>query len=44
MKPKLPFEKGPKDRERKSMKEGSKKEERLDAKQKKFKNGGKAKC
>ena len=39
MKKPLPFEKGPKDKERKSMKQGSKREEKFDFKQKKAKKG-----
>ena len=43
-KPFLPFEKSTKDKEPKGMKEGSKKEEKLDAKQARgFKCGGKVK-
>lgn len=43
MKKKLPFEQGPKDKEPKGMKEGSKREEAFDAKQKKALGKKKAK-
>jgi len=39
-----PFEKSKKDKEKKGMKEGSKKEEAMDVAQMGYKRGGKVKC